>query len=190
MNSLSWFQSHIAGCSHLAKLMSWPCHIVGCNNFIRRIENRFSPYFISFGFLKCSLGFDERRLSCRLRYTCSMWHHNFLYTIKGYDRRKRRPMLLRVNLRWSTDCATHCSTATLERLLSVSRRHRVSYRRVEPRPIWWSKTRTICTLTYWPDNSDYYLRRGNVFALFVCWLVCLLEGFIRKLWMNLRQTIG
>ena len=37
---------HIAGCSHLAKSMSWLCHIAGCKNSIRHIENRFSPYFI------------------------------------------------------------------------------------------------------------------------------------------------
>jgi len=37
---------HIAGCSHLAKSMSWSCHVVGCKNFILHIENRFSPYFI------------------------------------------------------------------------------------------------------------------------------------------------
>jgi len=42
---------HIAGCSHLAKSMSWPCHIAGCKNSIRHIENRFSPYFIFFLFL-------------------------------------------------------------------------------------------------------------------------------------------
>jgi len=41
---------HIAGCSHLAKLMSWSCHIAGCKNSIRHIENRFSPYFIFFCF--------------------------------------------------------------------------------------------------------------------------------------------
>ena len=41
---------HIAGCSHLAKSMSWSCHIAGCKNFIRHIENRFSPYFIFFCF--------------------------------------------------------------------------------------------------------------------------------------------
>ena len=57
---------HIAGCSHLAKSMSWSCHITGCKNSIRHIENRFSPYF--FLFSKCSVGFDERRLSYRLRY--------------------------------------------------------------------------------------------------------------------------
>jgi len=39
---------YIAGCSHLAKSMSWSCHIAGCNNSIRYIENRFSPYFILF----------------------------------------------------------------------------------------------------------------------------------------------
>ena len=32
---------HIAGCSHLAKSMSWSCHITGCKNSIRHIENRF-----------------------------------------------------------------------------------------------------------------------------------------------------
>jgi len=61
---------HIAGCSHLAKSMSWSCHIAGCKNFIRHIENRFLPYFIYFLFLMHSLGFDERRLSYCLRYTC------------------------------------------------------------------------------------------------------------------------
>jgi len=39
---------HTAGCSHLAKSMSWSCHIAGCKNSIRHIENRFSPYFIIF----------------------------------------------------------------------------------------------------------------------------------------------
>ena len=42
---------HIAGCSHLAKSMSWSCHIAGCKNSIRHIENRFSPYFIFVLFL-------------------------------------------------------------------------------------------------------------------------------------------
>jgi len=36
---------HIAGCSHLAKSMSWLCHIAECKISIRHIENRFSPYF-------------------------------------------------------------------------------------------------------------------------------------------------
>jgi len=46
-------QSHLphARCSHLAKSMSWSCHIAGCKNSIRHIENRFSPYFILFLFL-------------------------------------------------------------------------------------------------------------------------------------------
>jgi len=39
---------HIAGCSHLVKSMSWSCHIAGCKNSIRHVENRFSPYFILF----------------------------------------------------------------------------------------------------------------------------------------------
>ena len=41
-----------AGCSHLTKSMSWSCHIAACKNFIRHIENRFSPYFLFW----CSLG--------------------------------------------------------------------------------------------------------------------------------------
>jgi len=68
VNSLSWFQSHMAHCrcSHLVKSVSWSCHIAGCKNSIRHIENSFSPYL----FFKCRLGFDEPRLSYRLRYTC------------------------------------------------------------------------------------------------------------------------
>jgi len=64
---------HIAGCSHLAKSMSWSCHIARCKNSIRHIENRFSPYFIFFLFLTQCLGFDERRHLYRLRYTCFMY---------------------------------------------------------------------------------------------------------------------
>jgi len=45
---------HIAGCSHLAKSMSWSCYIAGCNNSIRHIENRFSPYFFCF-LMQCGL---------------------------------------------------------------------------------------------------------------------------------------
>jgi len=42
---------HIAGRSHLAKSMSWSCHIVGCKNSIRRIENRFRHILFYFCFL-------------------------------------------------------------------------------------------------------------------------------------------
>jgi len=45
VNSLSRFQSHMPHC-HLAKSMSWSCHIAGSKKCIRHIENRFSPYFI------------------------------------------------------------------------------------------------------------------------------------------------
>jgi len=45
---------HIAGCSHMAKSMSWLCHIAECNNSIHHIETRFSPYF--FLFLKMQFG--------------------------------------------------------------------------------------------------------------------------------------
>jgi len=54
---------HIAGCSHLAKSMSWSCHIARCKNSI------VFRHILFFVFL-CSLGFDERRLSYRFRYTC------------------------------------------------------------------------------------------------------------------------
>ena len=47
---------HIAGCSHLAKSMSWSCHIAECNNSIRHIDNRFSPYFYLFLFFKMQIG--------------------------------------------------------------------------------------------------------------------------------------
>jgi len=60
---------HIEGCSHLTKSMSWSCHIAGCKNSIHYIENRF-PHILFF-----CLGFDERRLSYRLRYTCSHCHY-------------------------------------------------------------------------------------------------------------------
>ena len=63
---------HIAGCSHVAKSMSWSCYIAGCKNFIRPIEkNRFFAICYLFIYVfKCSFGFDEQRLSYCLRYTC------------------------------------------------------------------------------------------------------------------------
>ena len=61
-------QSHMPHCRVQSpgeiNVNSWSCHIVGCKNSIRHIENRFSPCFI-FLFL-CSLGSDERRLSYTL----------------------------------------------------------------------------------------------------------------------------
>jgi len=47
---------HIAGCSHLAKSMSWSYHTAWCNNSIRHIKNRFSPYFIFFCFFLMQIG--------------------------------------------------------------------------------------------------------------------------------------
>jgi len=46
----------IAECSHLANSMSWSCHFAWCKNSIRYIENRFSPYFILFIYLKIQFG--------------------------------------------------------------------------------------------------------------------------------------
>jgi len=43
------------------------CHIAGCKNSIRHIENRFSPYFIIFVFNALT---SDGSLSYRLRYTC------------------------------------------------------------------------------------------------------------------------
>jgi len=73
---------HIAGCSHLAKSMSWSCHIEGCNNSIRYIENSFSPYFLM------QFGLWRARLSYRLRYTCLTMKNNVtldrLCVTRGY----------------------------------------------------------------------------------------------------------
>jgi len=46
---------YMAGCSHLAKSMSWSCHIAGCNNSIHHIENRLSPYFIFYFLMEFGL---------------------------------------------------------------------------------------------------------------------------------------
>jgi len=43
-----WATFYIAGCSHLAKSISWSCHIAGCKNSIHHIENRFSSYVFLF----------------------------------------------------------------------------------------------------------------------------------------------
>ena len=56
---------HITGCSHLAKSMSWSCHIARCNNSIRYIVNRFSPYLFFWFFL---MQFGLWRYSCYLYY--------------------------------------------------------------------------------------------------------------------------
>jgi len=61
---------HIAGCCHLMNSLSWfQSHMPHC-----RVEEFHPPYwksfFAIFYFFKCSLGFYERRLLYRLRYTC------------------------------------------------------------------------------------------------------------------------
>ena len=68
---------HVSHCRVLPpsefNVMSSQSHVPHCRtgwkNYIRHTENRFSPYFIIL-FSQCSLGFGERRLSYRLRYTC------------------------------------------------------------------------------------------------------------------------
>ena len=67
---------HIAVCSHLAKSMSWLCHIASAT-----LKIIFRNIFF-FCFLKCSLGFDERRLSYRIWYTCFiqlLWAANSIW---------------------------------------------------------------------------------------------------------------
>ena len=86
---------YIAGCSHLAKSMSWSCHIARYNNSIRRIENRFSPYFI-FLFFKNAVwaltngGFhivsDTLVIYCHRRKRPSVWterHWHWLVAVLG-----------------------------------------------------------------------------------------------------------
>jgi len=58
------------------------CHIAGWKNCIQHIENRFPPYLIFLFFLKCSLGFGERRLSYRLQYTCYCYEIKLLLLIE------------------------------------------------------------------------------------------------------------
>jgi len=49
------------------------------------IENGFSPNFIYLVvFLKCSLGFDERRLLYRLRYTC-YYHCTNVHDVRAFS---------------------------------------------------------------------------------------------------------
>ena len=84
---------HIAGCCHLVGEFTvmipelhatWQnqCHDratlqgVIIPSAILKIVFRHILFFCLF--LKCSLGFDERRLSYRLRYTCLTWHYNCL----------------------------------------------------------------------------------------------------------------
>ena len=59
---------HIAGCSHLAKSMSWSCHTAGCNTSIRHMENRFRHYFILF--FNAVWALTSGGFVYRLRYTC------------------------------------------------------------------------------------------------------------------------
>jgi len=110
---------HIAGWSHMAKSMSWSCHIAGCNNSIRHIENRFSPYFILFLFFNAvsRLGFDERRLLYRLRYTCfsmlSVVTTREMETTRGRDD-KDRPLM-----KSAATAACMMSSETLSTMLFI-----------------------------------------------------------------------
>ena len=74
---------HIAGCSHLAKSMSWYCHIAGCNNSIRYIETRFSPYFIFFWFLKMQFGLWLAAAFVSSPIHLLTYHFNFLIIKTG-----------------------------------------------------------------------------------------------------------
>ena len=72
---LGKFTCHIAGCSHLAKSVSWSCHITGCKNSIRHIEHCFSPYFLflmQFGFWRAAAFVSSpiRLLLLLFSFTC------------------------------------------------------------------------------------------------------------------------
>jgi len=55
-------------CSHLAKSMSWSCHIAGCNNSIRHIENRFfAVFYFIFGFYRASVTDARHRYNKSVR---------------------------------------------------------------------------------------------------------------------------
>jgi len=71
----------IAGCSHLAKSMSWSCHIAGCKNSIRHIENRFSPYF-TFLFL---MQFRLRRAAGFVSSPIHLLHLHYNYYMKHLE---------------------------------------------------------------------------------------------------------
>jgi len=61
-----WIHCHDSRATCHTASMLWLCHIAGCKNSIRHIENRFRHILFFFVFN----AFDERRLSYRLRYTC------------------------------------------------------------------------------------------------------------------------
>ena len=94
---------HIAGCSHLAKSMSWSCHIAGCKNSIRHIEKSFfAIFYVFFGFFNAvwaltSGGFrivsDRLVLNCMRQRHCAMtlvFTHYQVYSLnqKTYTRPK------------------------------------------------------------------------------------------------------
>ena len=83
---LGKFTCHIAGCSHLAKSVSWSCHITGCKNSICHIENRFFCHILFFLFFNAvwalmSGGFrivSDTLVSCDKTRIIEHGHHNFL----------------------------------------------------------------------------------------------------------------
>ena len=123
---------HIAECNHLVKSMSWSCHFAGCKNFIRHIENCLRHIlFIYLCFFKCKSGFDERRLSCRLRYTCLLTYPGEVAVCSLFDWRfqlsSRRDQVTRRDtsqkLRWCVlrqSMWSNIASSNLDRLRKLS----------------------------------------------------------------------
>ena len=81
----------LQGC-HLAKSMSWTCHIAECKNSIRHIKNRFSPYFSFFVFNAFRLWRAVAFISSPIhffhlqQYYCTTfpcWSHSKIYTVRN-----------------------------------------------------------------------------------------------------------
>jgi len=78
----------IAGCSHLAKSMSWSCHIAGCKNSIRHIDNRFSAKFYFFLFFYAVWALMSGNtliiiIMTNLHLACSLRWHDLLWFPRG-----------------------------------------------------------------------------------------------------------
>jgi len=89
-------QNHVSRCRVLPLgefTVMIPCHIAGCKNSIRHIENSLSQYFILFGFFNAVLaltsgGFrivsDTLVSQTLLRYVWFIWHEPFVCRLAVY----------------------------------------------------------------------------------------------------------
>jgi len=56
----------------------------------------FAIFYCFFIFFKCSLGFDEQRLSYRLRYACLMWHNGIIIRLPLHAKGLRLILLFNI----------------------------------------------------------------------------------------------